>query len=596
MAANGTDRLSAFWHQYLYGMGMGDGTEDPALFNPTALDCEQWVRALKEGGYKMAIITAKHHDGFCLWPTKTTPHSVASSPWKAGKRDVVRELRDACNKYGLKFGVYLSPWDRNADCYGDSPAYNKFFIEQLTELLSNYGEVHEVWFDGANGEGPNGKKQVYDWEAIERTIRTLQPKTITAIMGDDVRWVGNEKGLGRKTEWNATVLSPGIYTRAEQQNKELGVSGKSKDLGSREIVARAKELFWFPSEVDVSIRPGWFYHEQEDNRVKSLAHLADIYFKSVGYNSVLLLNIPPNRRGLIHENDCRRLKEFSTYLKNIFDKDYLKNGKRRWSGVSETFREYAVQKHALVNTFMIQEDIAKGQRLESFLLEGYLERKWCILAEGTTIGYKRLVRFAECQPEKIRLTILSARNEAHILRAGLFYARPLTDNSAKVQLGNVPVSQWCVVDTIRDVRYAIDDDIRTVWRSEGLTPLTVDLGQEVEITGFSYTPPSDDNLAGTIYKYRFEVSMDGEQWNTCNTPGEFSNIMHNPVSSFVLFDRSYQGRYFGLTPLAEINGKACTAIAEMGIFAVILSSKKNKSAVYPVPEVPLASKVEDIHS
>lgn len=293
----------------------GDGKEDPALFNPTGLDCEQWVRALKEGGFKMAVITAKHHDGFCLWPTKTTRHSVVSSPWKNGKGDVVRELRNACKKYGLKFGIYLSPWDRNAECYGQGDAYNRFFIEQLTELLTNYGEVHEVWFDGANGEGANGKKQIYDWEAIERTIRRLQPKAVTAVMGDDVRWVGNEKGIGRKTEWSATVLTPGIYSRAIGQNKELGVFGKSKDLGSRDIVARAKELFWFPSEVDVSIRPGWFYHSKEDSHVKSLAHLADIYFKSVGYNSVLLLNIPPNKSGLIHENDCRRLKEFFTYLK-----------------------------------------------------------------------------------------------------------------------------------------------------------------------------------------------------------------------------------------------------------------------------------------
>lgn len=188
--------LTAFLHfgiNTFTGHEWGSGKEDPKLFNPEKLDCDQWVSNLKAAGFKMAILTAKHHDGFCLWPTKTTKHSVASSPWKEGKGDVVYELREACKKYGLKFGVYLSPWDRNAECYGDSPAYNKFFIEQLTELLTNYGEVHEVWFDGACGEGPNGKKQEYDWEAIEKTIRRLQPKAVTAIMGDDVRWVGNEK-------------------------------------------------------------------------------------------------------------------------------------------------------------------------------------------------------------------------------------------------------------------------------------------------------------------------------------------------------------------------------------------------------------------
>ena len=285
--------LTAFLHfgvNTFTGREWGDGTEDPAIFNPTSLDCEQWVRTLKESGFKMAIITAKHHDGFCLWPTKTTRHSVASSSWKDGKGDVVRELRDACKKYGIKFGVYLSPWDRNASCYGDSPAYNQFFIEQLTELLTNYGEVHEVWFDGANGEGPNGKKQIYDWDAILRTIRRLQPKAVTAIMGDDVRWVGNEKGIGRETEWSATALTPGIYPRSGEQNKELGIFGKAKDLGGRDIVARATELFWYPSEVDVSIRPGWFYHADQNRQVKSLNHLTDIYFKSVGYNSVPLVS------------------------------------------------------------------------------------------------------------------------------------------------------------------------------------------------------------------------------------------------------------------------------------------------------------------
>ena len=293
------------------GNEWGSGKEDPAIFNPTELDCEQWVRSLKEGGFKMAIITAKHHDGFCLWPTKTTKHSVANSPWKNGKGDVVRELRNACDKYGIKFGVYLSPWDRNAECYGDSPAYNKFFIEQLTELLTNYGEVHEVWFDGANGEGPNGKKQIYDWDAILKTIRRLQPKAVTAIMGDDVRWVGNERGIGRETEWSATALMPHSYAGADESYAKLGIKGTGKDLGSRALLEKAPTLYWYPSEVDVSIRPGWFYHAEQDNQVKSLAHLTDIYFKSVGYNSVLLLNIPPDRRGLIHENDANRSKELA---------------------------------------------------------------------------------------------------------------------------------------------------------------------------------------------------------------------------------------------------------------------------------------------
>ena len=560
--------LTAFLHfgvNTFTGREWGDGTEDPAIFNPTSLDCEQWVRTLKESGFKVAIITAKHHDGFCLWPTKTTRHSVASSSWKGGKGDVVRELRDACKKYGIKFGVYLSPWDRNASCYGDSPAYNQFFIEQLTELLTNYGEVHEVWFDGANGEGPNGKKQIYDWDAILKTIRRLQPKAVTAIMGDDVRWVGNEKGIGRETEWSATALTPGIYPRSGEQNKELGIFGKAKDLGGRDIVARATELFWYPSEVDVSIRPGWFYHADQDKQVKSLNHLTDIYFKSVGYNSVLLLNIPPDLRGLINENDVQRLKEFSSYLKKTFARNYVLKGNEAWHGTSGTVRQYDIQKEALVNAFMIQEDISKGQRVESFLVEAYKDGSWIHMAEGTTIGYKRLVRFSDTRPERIRVTIRSARGVANVAAVGLFYAEPLADKNEEVQLSDVPVDGWQVVGGNADSRKAIDGDRKTVWRASALTPLVVDMGDKVEVSGFSYAPSIGEDLTGTIYKYAFYVSLDGESWTKCEASGEFSNIMHNPVPYFVRFGKTYPARYFKLEPLSEINNKNVVTVGEVGI-------------------------------
>lgn len=560
--------LTAFLHfgvNTFTGREWGDGTEDPNIFNPTELDCEQWVRTLKDAGFKMALITAKHHDGFCLWPTKTTRHSVASSSWKNGKGDIVRELRDACKKYGVKFGVYLSPWDRNASCYGDSPAYNQFFIEQLTELLTNYGEVHEVWFDGANGEGPNGKKQIYDWDAILKTIRRLQPKAVTAIMGDDVRWVGNEKGIGRETEWSATALTPGIYPRSGEQNKALGIYGKAKDLGGRDIVARATELFWYPSEVDVSIRPGWFYHADQDNQVKSLSHLADIYFQSVGYNSVLLLNIPPDLRGRIHESDVQRLEEFSGYLKKTFARNYALKGDEAWHGTSGTAREYDVQKGALVNAFMIQEDISKGQRIESFLVEAYKDGAWIHLAEGTTVGYKRLVRFSDTRPERIRVTIRSARGVANVSAVGLFYAEPLADKSEEVQLSDIPVTEWKVVGGNADSRLAIDGDRKTVWRASALTPLVVDMGHEVSVKGFSYAPSLEEDLTGTIYKYAFYSSLDGQSWTKCEASGEFSNIMHNPVPYFVRFGKTYPARYFKLEPLSEINNKDAVTVGEVGV-------------------------------
>ncbi|MBQ8442064.1 MAG: alpha-L-fucosidase [Bacteroides sp.] len=443
--------LTAFLHfgiNTFTGNEWGDGKDSPELFNPSELDCEQWVRALKDGGLKMAIITAKHHDGFCLWPTATTEYSVKHSPWKDGKGDVVRELREACDKYGLKFGVYLSPWDRNAPSYGDSPAYNRFFIQQLTELLSNYGEVHEVWFDGANGEGPNGKKQIYDWEAILKTIRTLQPEAVTAIMGDDVRWVGNEGGLGRETEWSATVLTPGSYTHSEASNEALGIKPMAKDLGSRELIAKASQLYWYPSEVDVSIRPGWFYHADQDERVRSLANLVNIYYRSVGCNSVLLLNIPPDKRGLIHEIDVQRIKELSDYITKTFADNQVIDGNILWQAGIGASKEYEVKSGAMVNTFLIQEDIAQGQRVEDFLVEVYSNGTWQYAAEGTTIGYKRLLRFSDCQPEKVRVTIRGARGLANIQNVGLYYAEPLLEKNAKVKLSEINGEQKTVVGEV----------------------------------------------------------------------------------------------------------------------------------------------------
>ena len=545
------------------GNEWGHGTDSPELFNPSELDCEQWVKALKDGGFKMALITAKHHDGFCLWQTATTEYSVKNSPWKDGKGDVVRELRDACEKYGMKFGVYLSPWDRNAVSYGDSPAYNKFFIEQLTELLSNYGEVHEVWFDGACGEGPNGKKQEYDWTAILAKIRELQPKAVTAIMGDDVRWVGNEGGMGRDTEWSATMMAPGSYTHKNEAMAALGIDNMSKDLGSRELLAKAQEAYWYPSEVDVSIRPGWFYHADQDERVRSLANLVNIYYRSVGCNSVLLLNIPPDRRGLIHEVDVQRIKELSDYIGKTFATNYVENGEKMWKAETGQSKEYNVKPGAMVNTFLIQEDIAQGQRVEDFLVEVYSNGAWQYAAEGTTVGYKRMLRFSDCQPEKIRVTIRGARATANISNVGLYYAEPLQDKGARVRMSHVKTEEWKAVGA--DAAAAFDGNAETAWKADGLTPLVVDMGKEEAIAGFCYAPVAAEDLTGTIYKYNFYVSTDGQNWTKCDTNGEFSNIMHNPVPYFVRFGKTYNARYFKLEPTSEINAAEKTTIGDVGV-------------------------------
>ena len=539
--------LTAFLHfgiNTFTGREWGDGNENPALFNPTDFDAEQWVRSLKEAGFKMAILTAKHHDGFCLWPTKTTGHSVAASPWKDGKGDVVRELRDACDKYGIKFGVYLSPWDRNASCYGDSPKYNEFFIEQLTELLTNYGEVHEVWFDGANGEGPNGKKQEYDWTAILSTIRRLQPRAVTAIMGDDVRWVGNERGLGRETEWSATVLTPGTYARCEEQNKALGVKATSKDLGGRDMLVNAKELFWYPSEVDVSIRPGWFYHQQEDNQVKSLKHLTDIYFKSVGYNSVLLLNIPPDQRGRISDADVNRLKEFADYRKEIFADNRVKGGLKAWTARPGDTRVYQLKPKSEINVVMLREDISKGQRMEAFTVEALTADGWKEIAKGTTVGYKRLIRIPAVEARQLRVKVDACRLAANISEVAAYYARPLEESAAKENWNDLP---------------------RTAWKQVTAAPLVIDLGKAVDMTGFVYAPANAEAKPTMAFRYKFYISTNGRDWKEVPTTGEFSNIMHNPVPQTVSFGNKVSARYIKLDATTPDATPARVDLKEIGI-------------------------------
>lgn len=524
----------------------GDGKESPALFNPSQLDAEQWVRELKAAGFQMVILTAKHHDGFCLWPTRTTTHSVASSPWQNGKGDVVKELRTACEAHGMKFGVYLSPWDRHAPSYGDSPRYNDVFVQQLTELLTNYGQVHEVWFDGANAEGPNGRKQIYDWERFYATIRRLQPKAVMAIMGDDVRWVGNEQGLGRTTEWSSTVLTPGIYGRADEQNGRLGIDNMSKDLGSREMLARADELFWYPSEVDVSIRPGWFYHASEDSRVKSVKELVDIYFQSVGYNSVLLLNIPPDCRGLLHETDVARLHEFAAYRRQAFAENLLKHPHRRRKGGSGTVHQLDLKRPAMVNVVMLCEDITKGQRVESFVVEALQNGVWQEVAHGTTVGYKRLLRFPAVTTSHLRLRLLSTRLSANLSEMGVYYAPPVEEVASKAEKSKQPRNDWKVIST---------------------QPLVIDLGRTQTLQGLVYTPTGSS--AETLpYRYTLSVSEDGQVWHEVIAHGELGNIMHNPQPQTLRWEQPRATRFVRFTATtvagrpAQVKGEELSPIAE----------------------------------
>jgi len=443
--------LTAFFHfgvNTFTGREWGTGKEDPKIFNPTELDARQWVRVAKEAGIKQVILTAKHHDGFCLWPTKTTTHSVASSPWKNGKGDVVKEVANACKEYGIGFGIYLSPWDMNAALYG-TDAYNDFFISQLTELLTQYGRVDEVWFDGANGEGPNGKKQVYDFGRWYKHIRQLQPSATIAIMGPDVRWVGTETGYGRQQEWSvvpANNLDPAAVASNSQQGIAFKPQGdmRGDDLGSREKIGNAKGLVWYPAETDVSIRPGWFYHEAEDAKVKTSHKLLDIYFHSVGRNGVLLLNIPPDKRGLIHDSDIAALRQWKQLRDGIFKTNLAKGAVIKSANGNNTKAildsnnathftsmgkdntpviDLKLKSAQTFNVLLLQENIRKGQRIEKFVLEYLDSGQWKTATEGTTVGYKRLLRFNTITTDKVRLRILSSRLNPYLAELGLYFSK-----------------------------------------------------------------------------------------------------------------------------------------------------------------------------
>lgn len=412
----------------------GDGTADPSLFNPTELDAMQWARTAKRAGLGQIILTAKHHDGFCLWPSKYTEYSVKNSPWKDGKGDLVRELADACREVGIKFGVYLSPWDRHEPTYGDSPAYNQYFLNQLTEVLTEYGEVAEVWFDGACGEGPNGKKQEYDFEAYYTLIRKLQPDAVIAIMGPDVRWVGTEEGFGRLTEWSVLPIEKmdqRVIAANSQQTIELGIFEASFDLekenlGSREMIAKSSALAWYPSEVDVSIRPGWFYHTYQDKDVKTPDQLFQIYLNSVGRNSTLLLNLPPDTRGLLHEVDVASLEGFADQLEAVFGNNLVAKSTLQVpecgyitvaEGESVTI---TLDAPITTNCFGISEHIAEGQVVENFTLEALVDDNWVTVTEGTTIGYRRILTFDNITANTFKVTINATRRDAYLTNLGLY--------------------------------------------------------------------------------------------------------------------------------------------------------------------------------
>ena len=394
----------------------GNGKESEQVFNPTDQNTDQWCAAIRDAGMKGVILTCKHHDGFCLWPTKTTEHSIKNSPYKNGKGDVVREVADSCKKYGLKFGVYLSPWDRNSKLYG-TPAYNDFYIEQMTELLTNYGEIFMLWLDGACGAKADGQPvQKYDFERIWKTAVELQPNIVMSGCAPDVRWIGKESGKTRESEWN--VVPQFQYDQQNfaancQQDDDLKKFQKRcqdvmlPDMGSRKFLANYDKFMWYPAEVDVSIRPGWFYHPAQRLTLKSLKRLMTIYYNSVGNNSLMLLNIPPNRKGQFAKSDVRRLREMGKWLRReeecVLESSCVFSADGREAEI--TFPKQSVDRLRLA------EDTTKSQRVEKFSVYAGEE---CVF-RGTIIGFSRIAIFDRpVVTDKLRFVIEECRNEPYM--------------------------------------------------------------------------------------------------------------------------------------------------------------------------------------
>lgn len=398
----------------------GDGEEDPKVFNPSNVDCRQWAATAKAAGMKAIILTAKHHDGFCLWPSKYSTHTVAQSPWKDGKGDILKELSDACKEYGLKFGVYLSPWDQNHPAYGTED-YNKVFANTLDEVLGDYGEIFEQWFDGANGgHGHEGKAHKYDWELFHEVVYRHHPQAIIfSDVGPGCRWMGNERGVAGKTNWsrlNTKGFGPGNEAPPTDTLNIGNIHGEA----------------WVPAETDVSIRPGWFYSASTNDKVKTLDQLLDIYYTSVGRNSNLLLNVPPDRTGRIHPNDSMRLMEFRGAIDKAFASNLTKGAKIKASSQRANSKEYKPQnllddnydsywasdddvvtpwieidlnKNTQLNRILLQEYIPLGQRVSEFKVDAWIDNAWKEIASATTIGYKRILRFPSLETQKIRVSI-----------------------------------------------------------------------------------------------------------------------------------------------------------------------------------------------
>lgn len=551
----------------------GYGDKSPDLFNPTELDVRQWARIAKEAGMKGLILTDKHHDGFCLWPSKYTDYSVKNSSWKDGKGDVVRELAEACKEYGLKMGIYLSPWDRNHADYG-KPEYIEYFRNQLTELLTEYGDIFEVWFDGANGgDGYYGganevrtvdKKTYYDWENTIALIRKLQPNAIIwSDNGPDARWVGNENGLSYETTWSP-LLRDSIY-------------GGMPEYGKKYAMGQENGTHWVPAEADVSIRPSWYYHQYEDNKVKTLEHLLDIYYKSVGRNSTLLLNLPVDRRGLIHENDERQLKKLTAQLKEDFATNLALKAKTSASEVRGNGAKYSsdnavdgnkntywstedgttkasilidFEKPTTFNRFLVQEYIRLGQRVKQFSLEAEIDGQWKIIDQQTTIGYKRILRLEDVKATKIKLTIEAAKGAPLISNIAVYHA-PLVVDVPQITRNKQGLVSLQTPQEGLTFHYTLNGETPTTASSKYSAPIAMD--EPNVLKTFSIDPATQRK--SDIITETFDISKKLWKISTINgAPINEDAIDENPLTNWTTNKTQLSDYKIGLGQATAIKG------------------------------------------
>lgn len=564
----------------------GYGDTDPKTFNPTNLDCEQWAQTLVKAGMKGVILTAKHHDGFCLWPFEGTDYSVKNSPWKNGQGNVVKELSEACKKYGLKFAVYLSPWDRHQANYG-TPEYLPYFYAQLHDLLTNYGPVFEVWFDGANGgDGWYGgakdirtidRKNYYNYPRIYEMLDSIQPQAIIfSDGGPGCRWVGNEKGFAGATNWS--FLRKGEVHPGYEKSYELQYG-------------HADGNQWVPAECDVSIRPGWFYHPEEDDRVKSPDQLVDLYYRSVGHNATLLLNFPVDRRGLIHPVDSANAVRFHEMIQqqlktnlvagmtpkvsNERGGDFVAsaltddNFDTYWAtedGVTTADIEFSFDTPTRMNRMMLQEYIPLGQRVKAFVVE-YLDKDtWLpvkLNEETTTIGYKRLLRFETVETKGIRIRITDARGPLCLSNVGVYDAGNVSDSFVE-KVEDIESVPYLLPDIkAEEAAKASDKQAQTTCFVEG-DRLLIDLQEERMVSSLHFLPDQGEPNKGLIANYEIRVGVSKDAVNQLVKSGEFSNIQNNPVMQSVFFT-PVKARYIELKATRMIRAGESMGFAELGV-------------------------------